>query len=59
MLNMSLDYETAHTPEFTLCCFDTGGREGFATFTINVLPVNTGMFSWQLATMFWAVDLLF
>ena len=39
-LNMSLDYETAQTHEFTLRCFDTGGRQDFATVTINVLPVN-------------------
>jgi len=39
-LNRSLDYETARTHEFTLRCFDTGGREDFATVTINVLPVN-------------------
>ena len=39
-LNMSLDYETAQMHEFTLRCFDTGGRQDFATVTINVLPVN-------------------
>ena len=40
VLNMSLDYETAQMHEFTLCCFDTGGRADFATVTVNVLPVN-------------------
>ena len=40
VLNMSLDYETAQMHEFILRCFDTGGREGFATVTVNVLPVN-------------------
>ena len=39
-LNRSLDYETAQMHEFTLRCFDTGGREDYATVTINVLPVN-------------------
>ena len=40
VLNMSLDYETAQMHEFILRCFDTGGREDFATVTVNVLPVN-------------------
>ena len=40
VLNMSLDYETAQMHEFTLRCYDTGGREDFATVTVNVLPVN-------------------
>ena len=35
-----MDYETAQTHEFALRCFDTGGREDYATVTINVLPVN-------------------
>ena len=35
-----MDYETAQTHEFTLRCFDTGGRQDFATVTVNVLPVN-------------------
>jgi len=26
--------------EFTLCCVDKGGREAFATVTVNVLPIN-------------------
>ena len=40
LLNMSLDYETAQMHEFTLRCYDTGGRVDFATVTVNVLPVN-------------------
>ena len=39
-LNRSLDYETAQMHEFTLRCFDTGGKEDFATVTVDVLPVN-------------------
>ena len=39
-LNMSLDYEKVEMHEFTLCCFDTGGRQDFATVTMNVLPIN-------------------
>ena len=39
-LNMSLDYEKVEMHEFTLRCFDTGGRQDFAAVTVNVLPIN-------------------
>ena len=45
VLNMSLDYETAQMHQFTLRCYDTGGREDFATVRVNVLPVNDNLAS--------------